>query len=210
MDLSLDITNSTVDPSASDNFAAGFYLFNEWYNSTTKKLYKCVDDGVWVDITNSGGGLTPEEERILKGAITGLNSTGVTITQGTSPLVIPMTNLTGVNFLGYNIISGAITIPIAGWYQITAQVTGVSDSRRNNHRIEILRNGIPLQGLASAGYTRTGSGQNYGASISPRQPTTPLAQGDAISLRLVWEGQGGADMTTNAQESYISLEFKGS
>jgi hypothetical protein len=211
MDLSLDFYTEQVDPTASDNFAAGFYLFNEWYNETNQKLWKCTGDGVWTDITETGGGgLTPEEESILRGSITGLNATGVTITAGNSPLVIPMTNLTGVNFLGYGIVTGAIIIPVSGWYQITAQVTGISDARRNNHRIEILRNGIVLQGFASAGYTRTGSGQNFGASIAPRQPTTPLAQGDSISLRLVWEGQGGADMTTNPQESYISLEYKGS
>lgn len=51
MDLSLDFYERNVDPTASDNFAAGFYLFNEWYNTTNNKIFKCVGDGDWVDIT---------------------------------------------------------------------------------------------------------------------------------------------------------------
>lgn len=209
MDLSLDFTETNVDPVASDNFAAGFYLFNEWYNSSNGRLWKCVGDGVWVDLTTGGGGLTPEQERILKGSITAFNATQVTIQQNNSPQLIPMTNLTGVNFLGYNIIAGALTIPVSGWYTVGANVNGVGDNRRNNHRIEVLRNSVPLQGFASSSYSRSNRNPNYAASISPRMPTTPFAQGDSIQLRIIYDGDTGADMTTNAQESWLTLEYKG-
>jgi hypothetical protein len=53
VDFSLDLTETNVDPVASDNFASGFYLFNEWYNSTNGRLWKCVGDGVWTDLTAS-------------------------------------------------------------------------------------------------------------------------------------------------------------
>lgn len=209
MDLSLDITNSTVDPSASDNFAEGFYLFNEWYNSTNKTLWKCVDDGVWVDITNAGGGLTPEEERILKGSITAFNSIGVTINDSNSPLTVPMTNLTGINYLGYNIVTGSITIPVSGWYLVSAGLTGIGDNRRNNHKINMTRNGIAIQGLEGNGYSRNNGSPNFSASITPRFSTFPFAQGDAIDLVITFDGDNQADMSTIPQGVWITLEYKG-
>jgi hypothetical protein len=208
MDLSLDFYTEQVDPAASDNFAAGFYLFNEWYNETNEKLWKCTGDGVWIDLSSTGG-LTPEQEQIIKGSITGFNSTGVTINDNNSPLQIPMTNLTGENSLGYNIASGSLTIPVSGWYLVSSTVNGQGDNTRNNHRLEIVRNGVAIQGMAGSGYSRNNRNSNYSASISPRFATFPFAQGDSISIQLVYDGDNNADMTTNPQESWITLEFKG-
>lgn len=211
--ISFDVRFTTQDDGGGTgtpvNTEFSFYIPNIFNTSVPSFVGQSVTTAT--DVTSAGSGqiITSEERQILKGAITGFNSTGVTLEDNNSPLPVPLTNLIGVNTLGYNILSGGLTIPISGWYTVAAQCNGTGDNRRNNHTLNVVRNGVNIQGMSGADYSRNNNNNDYSASISTRFPTFPFAQGDIITLQLVWAGDNNAEMITKPQETWLHLEFKG-
>ena len=68
----------TVDPTASEDFAAGYTYGDDWRNSTTGKVFTCTVDGIWEEyVTGSTSGVNIATgsytgDGTLSNAITGL------------------------------------------------------------------------------------------------------------------------------------------
>jgi hypothetical protein len=58
MDFSTSLYEETTDPTASENFAGGYVIFDRWLNTSTQEEYLCVADGVWKNTTSGGTGGT--------------------------------------------------------------------------------------------------------------------------------------------------------
>lgn len=56
MDFSTSLYEQTTDPTASENFAAGYVLFDRWINTADGNEYLCIGDGVWKSTTKISGG----------------------------------------------------------------------------------------------------------------------------------------------------------
>lgn len=56
MDFSTSLYRETTNPTALDNFAAGYFFFDRWANETTDNEFVCLGDGVWKSTTTGGGG----------------------------------------------------------------------------------------------------------------------------------------------------------
>jgi hypothetical protein len=44
---------NNVDPTASENFAAGFKVGDDFRNTATNKVFMCIGDGVWSNLSDS-------------------------------------------------------------------------------------------------------------------------------------------------------------
>ena len=100
-------------------------------------------------------------------------------------------------------------VPVTGYYEIGAQMSVLGGTNRTNPFIEILANGVPLQGFKSYTYTRNSDVLDGTMAISPRLSQTQLIAGTSLTIRLNYQGTGGITVTSIALETYINLKYKG-
>jgi len=123
---------------------------------------------------------------------------------------INLTNVLGPNSFGYNIASGSVIIPTAGWYKISYKcLSELFSNNRQNTRFVIKRNLIDVLGTFTAGYVRNFSNDQASASLSPFIPQFQFASGDTIGLYAISGGDNNQTAFTTAQECVLTIEFLG-
>lgn len=141
MDLSLDFYEQTTDPTPAEDFAAGYYVFNQWLNTDTNQLWVCLDDGVWFNITSTDitGDVTFDGNVTFNGAIAFGPAITIAINSNTDNLSIPGVSsglLIRLNSSGNYNLTGIIPPSTdSGWWLIVSNVgTGNISLRNNNAR----------------------------------------------------------------------------
>ena len=132
-----------------------------------------------------------------------LNGTGTNIQ-------ITLTNILGPNTFGYNIASGNVTIPTAGWYKISYKcLTESFSNNRQNTSFVIKRNLIDVIGTFTAGYLHNFSNDEASAALSPFIPQFQFSAGDTIGLYAISGGDTNQTALTTSQECVLTIEFLG-
>jgi hypothetical protein len=135
----------------------------------------------------------------------GTSSNGI----GTN-IQINLTNILGPNTFGYNLSSGSVIIPTAGWYKIGYKcLTELFTNNRQNTSFVVKRNLIDVLGTLSAGYSRNNSNDFATSSLSPIIPQFQFSAGDTIGLYAITGGDNQQLAFTNAQECVLTIEFLG-
>ncbi len=123
---------------------------------------------------------------------------------------INLTNVLGPNIFGYNIASGNVIIPTAGWYKISYKcLTELFTNNRQNTSFVIKRNLTNVLGTFTSGYSRNNANDNASTCLSPFIPQFQFSAGDTIGLYAISAGDNNQSAFTIAQECVLTIEYLG-